>query len=136
ANDQLRSPAEYREIILAYRNGAPVYLRDVAEVVEEAENARLAAWMDDTPAIVLNVQRQPGANVIEVVDRVKAQLPTLSASLPASIEVQLLTDRTTTIRASVHDTQVELMIAIGLVVAVIFIFLRSATATLIPAAAV
>jgi multidrug efflux pump len=136
ANDQLRSPEEYRDIILAYRNGAPVYLRDIADVVEDAENARLAAWMNETPAIILNIQRQPGANVIEVVDRVKAQLPALAAALPASIEVQLLTDRTVTIRASVHDTQIELLFAIGLVVAVIFVFLRSATATLIPAAAV
>ncbi|MGZ5084330.1 MAG: MdtB/MuxB family multidrug efflux RND transporter permease subunit [Usitatibacter sp.] len=136
ANDQLRSADEYRSIIVAYRNGAPVYLADVADIVDGAENARLAAWMNDTPAIIVNVQRQPGANVIEVVDRVKQLLPTLTAALPASIEVQLLTDRTVTIRASVHDTQFELMLAIALVVMVIFVFLRSATATLIPAAAV
>ena len=136
ANDQLRSPEEYRNIVVAYRNGAPVYLKDIADVVEDAENARLAAWMNDVPAIIVNVQRQPGANVIEVVDRVKQQLPSLTASLPASIEVQLLTDRTVTIRASVHDTQLELLLAVALVVAVIFVFLRSATATLIPAAAV
>ncbi len=136
ANDQLRSPEEYRAIIVAYKNGAPIYLSDIADVIEDAENARLAAWMNDTPAIILNVQKQPGANVIEVVDRVKQLLPMLAATLPASIDVQLLTDRTVTIRASVHDTQFELLLAVGLVVAVIFVFLRSATATLIPAAAV
>ncbi|HYC36724.1 MAG TPA: MdtB/MuxB family multidrug efflux RND transporter permease subunit [Usitatibacter sp.] len=136
ANDQLRSPEEYRQIVVAYKNGAPVYLRDIADVVEDAENARLAAWMNQVPAIIVNVQRQPGANVIEVVDRVKALLPALTASLPRAIETQLLTDRTVTIRASVHDTQFELMMAVFLVVAVIFVFLRSATATLIPAAAV
>ena len=136
ANDQLRSPEEYRQIVVAYKNGAPVFLSDIADVVEDAENTRLAAWMNDTPAIIVNVQRQPGANVIEVVDRVKQLLPSLTASLPASIETQLLTDRTVTIRASVHDTQLELLLAVALVVAVIFVFLRSATATLIPAAAV
>ncbi len=136
ANDQLRSAAEYRSIILAYRNGAPIFLTDVADVIAGAENARLAAWMNETPAIIVNVQRQPGANVIEVVDRVKQLLPALTAALPASVEVQLLTDRTVTIRASVHDTQFELMLAVALVVMVIFVFLRSATATLIPAAAV
>src|SRR4051812_33279162 len=136
ANDQLRSADEYRRIIIAYRNGAPVVLTDIADVIEDAENARLAAWMNETPAIIVNVRKQPGANVIEVVDRVKQLLPTLTSSLPASIETQLLTDRTTTIRASVHDTQFELMLAVALVVGVIFIFLRSATATLIPAAAV
>jgi multidrug efflux pump len=136
ANDQLRSPDEYRNIIIAYKNGAPIVLSDIADVIEDAENSRLAAWMNETPAIIVSVQKQPGANVIEVVDRVKQLLPGLTASLPASIETQLLTDRTVTIRASVHDTQFELMLAIGLVVAVIFVFLRSATATLIPAAAV
>jgi len=136
ANDQLRSAGEYKAIIVAYKNGAPIYLTDIADVIEDAENARLAAWMNDTPAIIVNVQKQPGANVIEVVDAVKKLLPQLTAALPASIETQLLTDRTVTIRASVHDTQVELLIAIFLVVAVIFVFLRSGTATLIPAAAV
>src|SRR6185503_14896650 len=97
ANDQLRSADEYKAIVIAYRNGAPVRLSDVADVTEDAENIRLAAWMNDTPAIILNVQRQPGANVIEVVDRVKQLLPLLTSSLPASIEVQLLTDRTVTI---------------------------------------
>jgi multidrug efflux pump len=136
ANDQLRSPEEYKQVVVAYKNGAPVYLTDIADVIEDAENVRLAAWMNETPAIIVNVQRQPGANVIEVVDRVKELLPSLTASLPASIETRILTDRTVTIRASVHDTQIELLIAIALVVAVIFVFLRSATATLIPAAAV
>ncbi len=136
ANDQLRSADEYKSIIVAYKNGAPIYLTDVADVIEGAENSRLAAWMNDTPAIIVSVQRQPGANVIDVVDRVKQLLPTLTAALPASVEVRLLTDRTVTIRASVSDTQFELMLAIALVVMVIFVFLRSATATLIPAAAV
>ena len=136
ANDQLRSADEYRSIVVAYKNGAPIRLSDIADVVDGAENVKLAAWMNDTPAIILNIQRQPGANVIEVVDRVKQLLPLLTASLPASIEVQLLTDRTVTIRASVADVQFELMLAVALVVMVIFVFLRSATATLIPAAAV
>jgi multidrug efflux pump len=136
ANDQLRSAGEYRDIILAWRNGAPIRLADIADVVQGAENSKLAAWMNDTPAIIVNVQRQPGANVIEVVDRVKQLLPTLTATLPASIETQLLTDRTVTIRASVHDVQFELMLSVALVVMVIFLFLRSGTATLIPSVAV
>jgi multidrug efflux pump len=136
ANDQLRSPDEYRSIIVAYKNGAPIFLGDVADVIEDAENTKLAAWMNTTPAIIVNVQRQPGANVIDVVDRVKALLPTLTAALPGSIEVQLLTDRTVTIRASVHDTMFELMLAIVLVVMVIFVFLRTAAGTLIPSVAV
>jgi multidrug efflux pump len=136
ANDQLRSPEEYRDIIVAYRNGAPVKLSDIADVIEDAENAKLAAWMNQTPAIILNVQKQPGANVIQVVDRVKLLLPTLTSSLPPSIDVQLLTDRTVTIRASVNDTQLELMLAIALVVMVIFVFLRTAAGTLIPSVAV
>ena len=136
ANDQLRSPEEYRSIIVAYKNGAPIFLADVADVIEDAENTRLAAWMNTTPAIIVNIQRQPGANVIDVVDRVKALLPTLTAALPGSIDVQLLTDRTVTIRASVHDTQFELMLAVALVVMVIFVFLRTAAGTLIPSVAV
>ncbi len=136
ANDQLRSPEEYRTIIVAYKNGAPIFLSDVADVVEDAENTKLAAWMNTTPAIIVNVQRQPGANVIDVVDRVKALLPALTAALPGSIDVTLLTDRTVTIRASVHDTMFELMLAIALVVMVIFVFLRTASGTLIPSAAV
>ena len=136
ANDQLRSVDEYRAIVIAYKNGAPIRLTDIADVIDGAENTKLAAWMNETPAIILNIQRQPGANVIEVVDRVKQLLPTLTAALPASIEVQLLTDRTVTIRASVEDVKFELMLSVILVVLVIFVFLRSATATLIPAAAV
>jgi multidrug efflux pump len=136
ANDQLRSAADYRAVIIAYRNGAPILLSDVADVVEDAENVRLAAWMNDVPAVIVNIQRQPGANVIEVVDRVKQLLPQLTASLPASLEVATLTDRTITIRASVTDVQVELLLAIGLVVMVIFLFLRTAAGTLIPSIAV
>ncbi|HUQ24794.1 MAG TPA: MdtB/MuxB family multidrug efflux RND transporter permease subunit [Burkholderiales bacterium] len=136
ANDQLRSAAEYKSVVLAYKNGAPVYLSDVADIVDDAENVRLAAWMNDVPAIILNIQRQPGANVIEVVDRIKRQLPQLQASLPAAIDVAVLTDRTVTIRASVRDVQVELLLAVALVVAVIFIFLRSFAATFIPSIAV
>ena len=136
ANDQLRSADEYRSIIIAYKNGAPIYLTDVADVIDGAENAKLAAWMNETPAIIVNVQRQPGANVIDVVDRLKKLLPTLTATLPASVDVQLLTDRTVTIRASVHDVMLELLLAVVLVVAVIFVFLRSAKATIIPSVAV
>jgi multidrug efflux pump len=136
ANDQLRSPAEYAKVVVAYRNGAPVYLSDVAQVREEAENLRLAAWMDRVPAIILNVQRQPGANVIDVVDRIKQQLPQLQAGLPAAVDVAVLTDRTATVRASVRDVQWELMFAIALVVMVIFLFLRSVPATVIPSVAV
>jgi multidrug efflux pump len=136
ANDQLRSAAEYRPIVVAYRNGAPVLLSDVADVVDDAENIRLAAWMNDVPAVILNIQRQPGANVIEVVDRLKRALPQLQASLPAAVDVAILTDRTVTIRASVRDVQFELALAIALVVMVIFLFLRSVAATLIPSIAV
>src|SRR6266511_3277303 len=114
ANDQLRSAADYRAVIVAYRNGAPIQLSDVADVIEDAENVRLAAWMNELPAVILNIQRQPGANVIEVVDRVKQLLPQLTASLPASVEVATLTDRTVTIRASVKDVQFELMLAVAL----------------------
>jgi multidrug efflux pump len=136
ANDQLRSAADYRGIIIAYRNGAPIYLTDVADVVDGAENVRLAAWMNDVPAVILNIQRQPGANVIEVVDRVKALLPQLQSSLPAAMDVVVLTDRTTTIRASVRDVQFELLLAVALVVIVIFLFLRNVAATIIPSIAV
>src|SRR2546425_827084 len=136
ANDQLRSAAEYRAVVVAYRNGAPMQLSDVADIVEDAENVRLAAWMNEVPAVILNIQRQPGANVIEVVDRVKQLLPQLTASLPASVEVATLTDRTVTIRASVKDVQFELMLAVALVVMVIFLFLRTAAGTLIPSIAV
>ena len=136
ANDQLASAAEYRGIVVAYKNGAPIYLADVADVVDDAENVRLAAWMNDVPAVILNIQRQPGANVIEVVDRIKRQLPQLQASLPAAVEVATLTDRTVTIRASVRDVQLELALATALVVTVIFLFLRSLPATIIPSVAV
>lgn len=136
ANDQLKSPSEYRQLIIAYRNGAAIRLSDVADVVDGAENTHLAAWANGTPAIILNVQRQPGANVIETVDRIKKMLPQLQASMPGAVEVTLLSDRTDTIRASVHDVQFELLISIALVVMVIFIFLRSVSATLIPAVAV
>src|SRR5262245_30307925 len=136
ANDQLRSAAEYRGIVVAYRNGAPLYLADIADVVEDAENVRLAAWMNEVPAVIVNIQRQPGANVIEVVDRIKRQLPQLTASLPAAVDVAVLTDRTVTIRASVRDVQLELAVAVALVVMVIFLFLRSLPATIIPSVAV
>ncbi|SCK25822.1 MdtB/MuxB family multidrug efflux RND transporter permease subunit [Vogesella sp. LIG4] len=135
-NDQLRSADEYRNVIVAYQNGAPVYLRDVARVVDGAENTRLAAWSGATPAIVLNVQRQPGANVIQVTDRIKALLPQLQATLPGAVDVKILSDRTVTIRASVDDVQFELLLAIALVVMVIFLFLRNVPATIIPAVAV
>ena len=136
ANDQLRSAEEYRDIVVAYRGGAPIHLSDVAEVKEDAENLRLAAWMNDVPAIILNIQRQPGANVIDVVDRVMRQLPQLQASLPAAVDVAVLSDRTVTIRTSVRDVQFELALAIGLVVMVIFLFLRTLPATVIPSVAV
>ena len=136
ANDQLKSAAEYRDLIIAWKNGAPIRLRDIADVVDGAENARLAAWADKTPAIILNIQRQPGANVIEPVDRIKQALPALQAALPGAVDVRLLTDRTTTIRASVHDVQIELLVAVALVVMVIFLFLRNVPATLIPGVAV
>ncbi|MGZ4970578.1 MAG: efflux RND transporter permease subunit, partial [Methylobacter sp.] len=136
SNDQLRSASEYRDLVIAYRNGAPVQLSDVAEVVDGAENVRLAAWANDNAAVIVNIQRQPGANVIEVVDRIKELLPKLQASLPLNIEVLPLTDRTVTIRASVHDVQFELLLAIALVVMVIFLFLRNIPVTIIPGIAV
>ncbi|HET7865397.1 MAG TPA: efflux RND transporter permease subunit, partial [Burkholderiaceae bacterium] len=136
ANDQLKSAAEYQNLVIAWKNGNPLRLRDVATIVDDAENLRLAAWADGTPGVILNVQRQPGANVIQTVDRVKALLPRLQASLPASVDVQVIADRTTTIRASVDDTEFELLLAVALVVMVIFLFLRSASATLIPSVAV
>ncbi|MEI6734570.1 MAG: efflux RND transporter permease subunit, partial [Comamonadaceae bacterium] len=136
ANDQLKSAAEYQNLIIAWRNGKPLRLSDVAQIVDDAENLRLAAWSDRTPGVILNVQRQPGANVIQTVDRVKALLPKLRATLPASIDVQVIADRTTTIRASVDDTEFELLLAVALVVMVIFMFLRSASATVIPSVAV
>jgi multidrug efflux pump len=136
ANDQLKSAEEYRSLIIAYKNGAPVRVQDVADTIDGAENNRLAAWANTTPAIILNVQRQPGTNVIQVVDLVKALLPQLQASLPAAVDTTLLTDRTTTIRGSVRDVQFELVMAVALVVMVIFLFLRNVAATLIPSVAV
>jgi len=136
ANDQLKSAAEYGALIVAYKNGAAVRLRDVADIVEGAENARLAAWANKSEAVILNVQRQPGANVIQVADRIKAALPQLRTSLPASIDVNLLADRTVTIRASVAHVQFELLLAVALVIMVIFLFLRNLSATLIPSLAV
>ncbi len=136
ANDQLKSAQEYARVVVAYRDGAPVRLADVATIVDGAENSHLAAWANEKSALVISIQRQPGANVIEVVDRIKALLPQLTASLPGSIDVTELTDRTVTIRASVADVQFELMLSVVLVVLVIFVFLQSARATVIPAVAV
>ena len=136
SNDQLRSSEDYRKLVVAYRNGAPVQLSEVAEVVDGAENVRLAAWANDNASVIVNIQRQPGANVIEVVDSIKELLPKLQASLPLSVEVVPLTDRTVTIRASIHDVQFELLLAIVLVVMVIFLFLRNIPATIIPGVAV
>jgi multidrug efflux pump len=136
ANDQLKLTTEYERLIVTYRNGAPVYLSDVAGVRDDAENIRLAAWSSEVPAVIVNIQRQPGANVIEVVDRIKKIIPQLRASLPSSVEVALLSDRTTTIRASVKDVQFELILAVALVVMVIFLFLRNLSATVIPSIAV
>jgi len=136
ANDQLLTSRDYKPLIVAFRNSAPVTLENVADVIDDAENVRQAAWMNGTPAIILNIQRQPGANVIAVVDRIEKLLPQLRASLPAAVEVRVLTDRTATIRGSVKDVQFELMLSVALVVLVIFLFLRTIPATLIPAVAV
>ncbi|HEX4603665.1 MAG TPA: multidrug efflux RND transporter permease subunit [Candidatus Angelobacter sp.] len=135
-NDQLLSGNEYKDVIIAYRNGAPVRLRDVATVIDGAENSKQAAWMNLAPAVIVNIQRQPGANIISVVDRIKKVLPQLQGSLPASVKVAVLTDRTQTIRASVKDVQFEMMLTIALVVMVIFLFLRNLSATIIPSVAV
>ncbi len=136
ANDQLQNGGEYKNVVVAYRNGAPVYLHDVANVVDGVENADLAAWMNTTPAVILNVQRQPGANTISVVKNIKALLPQLQATLPAALRITTLTDLTTSIQASVDDVEFELLLTIALVVMVIFIFLRSLPATIIPSVAV
>ena len=136
ANDQLLNSTSYNPIVVAYRNGAPVRLQDVASVVNGAENSLRASWMNEVPAVIVNIQRQPGANIIGVVDRIEKVLPQLKASLPASIDVVTLTDRTVTIRASVKDVQFELMLTIALVVMVIFLFLRNLSATIIPSVAV
>lgn len=136
ANDQLRQPQDYADIILAYRNGNALRLGDVAQVVEAPENTRLAAWANEHPAIVIQVQRQPGANVIQTVDQIQKILPQLRDALPASVDLQVMQDRTQTIRASIHDVQYELALAVALVVLVIFLFLRNARATIIPSVAV
>ena len=136
ANDQLRSANDYGNLVLAYKNGNPLRLKEVATLVDAPENLRLAAWANESPAIIVNIQRQPGANVIETVDRIQALLPQLRSTLPESLDVQVMNDRTVTIRASVRDVQFELMLAVALVVMVIFVFLRSASATLIPSVAV
>ena len=135
-NDQLSAGAQYGPIIIAYRNGAPVRVRDVATVIDGAENTKLAAWVNDNPAIVINIQRQPGTNIISVVDTVQGLLPQIKASLPQGIDVQVVSDRTTTIRASVKDVEFELVLTTVLVVLVIFLFLRSPSATIIPGIAV
>jgi len=136
ANDQIRNAADYKSLIVAYKNGSPVRLSDVGDVVDGAQNDKLGAWMNETPAIILNIQRQPGANVIAVVQGIKALLPQLQATLPAAIDLAILTDRTVTIRASVRDVEYELSLAVILVVLVIFVFLRSGRATLIPSLSV
>jgi multidrug efflux pump len=135
-NDQLRSAKEYAEIVIAYRNGAPVRLKDVATLLEAPENTKLGAWMNTTPALIINVQRQPGANVVDVVNEIKSMLPSLETTLPAGVVVTVLTDRTLTIRASIKDVQFEMILAVLLVVLVIFLFLRDLRATLIPSLSV
>jgi multidrug efflux pump len=136
ANDQLLTSKDFAQVVVAYRNGAPVLLSDIAAVTDDAENIRQAAWMNDTPAVIVNIQRQPGANIIQVVDRIQKLLPVLRGNLPASVQVSVLTDRTTTIRASVEDVEFELLLTVALVVMVIFIFLRNVYATIIPSVAV
>ena len=136
ANDQLLTSQEFANVVIAYHNGSPVRLSDVAHVVDDVENVRQAAWMNETPAVIVNIQRQPGANIIQVVDRVKALLPLLQSNLPAAVHVTVLTDRTVTIRASVKDVEFELMLTVALVVMVIFLFLRNVRATIIPSVAV
>ena len=136
ANDQITTSADYKKLVLAYRNGAPVMLTDVAKVVDGVENGEQSAWMNRVPAVIVNIQRQPGANIIDVVDRIKALLPKLRATIPPIIKIAVLTDRTTTVRASVSDVEFELMLCVALVVAVIFVFLRTLAATIIPSIAV
>ncbi len=136
SNDQLLSSADYRPLIIAYKNGAPIRLENVANVIDGAEDTRLAAWMNKTPAIIMNIQRQPGANVIQVADRIKTLLQQIRVNIPHGIDVSILTDRTITIRASIKDVQFALMLSIALVVMVIFLFLRNAAATFIPSVAV
>ncbi|MBV9574421.1 MAG: efflux RND transporter permease subunit, partial [Acidobacteriales bacterium] len=136
ANDQLISGAQYAPIVISYKDGAPVRVSDVATITDGVENSMQAAWMNDIPAVIVNIQRQPGANIISVVDRIKKLLPQIRSSLPAAVNVQILTDRTETIRASVKDVQFELMLTVVLVVLVIFLFLRNLPATIIPSVAV
>ena len=136
SNDQLLTSADFENVVIAYHNGSPVKLSDVATVVNGVENLRQAAWMNETPAVIVNIQRQPGANIIQVVDRIKKILPVLKSNLPAALQVDVLTDRTTTIRASVRDVEFELMLTVALVVMVIFLFLRNLSATIIPSVAV
>ncbi|MBV9765939.1 MAG: multidrug efflux RND transporter permease subunit, partial [Acidobacteriaceae bacterium] len=136
ANDQILTSGGYKSVIIAYKNGAPVRLEDVADVADGPEDTRQAAWMNMTPAVIVNIQRQPGANIITVVDRIKALLPQLKVSMPSAVDVAVLTDRTTTIRASVRDVQFSLMLTVALVVMVIFLFLRNLSATVIPSVAV
>jgi multidrug efflux pump len=136
ANDQLLTSAEYRPLVIAYKNGNPIRLQDVANVIDDTENVKQAAWKNLSPAVILNIQRQPGANIIAVVDRIKTLLPQLKGSLPAAVKLEILTDRTTTIRASVEDVEFELMLTIVLVILVIFVFLRTFAATIIPSFAV
>jgi multidrug efflux pump len=136
ANDQLLTSKEYQSVVVAYRNGAPVILSDVATVIDDVENVKQAAWMNNVPAVIVNIQRQPGANIIQVVDRIKALMPQLKSTLPSAIEVSVLTDRTLTIRASVEDVQFTLILTVALVVMVIFLFLRNVAATIIPSVAV
>jgi multidrug efflux pump len=135
-NDQIRDADDYGNVVVAYKNGAPVRLKDVATLVSGAENSKLGGWMNSTPALILNVQRQPGANVVDVVDRIHALLPSLQEDMPAGVDVVLLTDRTTTIRASVEDVEFELLLAVALVVLVIWLFLRNIPATIIPSLSV
>src|ERR1051326_4466657 len=136
ANDQIFSSNDYKPVIIAYRNGAPIRVGDVARVVDGVEDVQKAAWMNKAPAVIMNVQRQPGANIINVVDRIEQLLPQLTSSLPPSVKVAVLTDRTVTIRASVHDVEFELLLTVFLVVLVIFLFLRRLSATIIPSVAV
>jgi multidrug efflux pump len=135
-NDQIRNAEDYGNVVVAYKNGAPVRLKDVAELVSGAENAKLGGWMNRVPALILNVQRQPGANVVDVVNRIHGLLPSLQAALPAGVDLAILTDRTTTIRASVADVEFELALAVVLVVLVIYVFLRNVPATIIPSLSV
>jgi multidrug efflux pump len=136
SNDQLLTASDFAQVIIAYHNGSPVKLAEVATVENDVENNRQAAWMNETPAVIVNIQRQPGANIIQVVDRVTKLLPLLKSNLPAAVQVDVLTDRTTTIRASVKDVEFELMLTVALVVMVIFLFLRNVSATIIPSVAV